>query len=231
MLILILAVIAGFTHSNIVRCTFIGFSDHRHLGDGVYASSAIDRGEDKAILTMIDQARTRISHHFGQPIAKPTIIIVSGHEQAARFGLGAAPGTVLIAPWGNYVLLNHQSANLDVAAHELVHAEIAHRLGYFDRARKFPTWLDEGIALQVDYRPEYALLFKVDNEELERVLSLQSPRQFWSDDTALTIQNYRSSKAAVNMTFFKKDMQSSLYPLLDKISDGADVQSLLGVRQ
>lgn len=40
---------------------------------------------------------------------------------------------------------------MDVVAHEMAHAELAHRIGY-RRANQLPDWFEEGLALQVDER-------------------------------------------------------------------------------
>jgi len=231
--LLLLLVVAGATayaYPKLVRSSLIGFTDFRAIGDKLYVSPSIATDEEESIKSLFAEARTRIGFHFGPPTASPTIIVIDTDAQAENYGLGGAPGSMVITPWGNYVLLHIRKGGLDVAAHELVHAEIAERLGYLNRMRKFPTWLDEGIALQVDYRSEYSELFDVDEQELARVTALHSPKTFWTSDRDLTIQNYRSSKAAVNMTFFKKGTQSALYSLLARINEGEDVSRLIGVR-
>ncbi len=229
--LLLLAVVvfaAAFSYPSIMRCTLIGFSSFRQSEGKLFISPAIAKQDDSRIKTLLSDARTRIGYHFGDPVSTPTIIVVDSDEEAHKLGLGGAPGTLLIAPWGNYLLLHLSKGNLDVMAHELVHAEIAERLGYFNRITKFPTWLDEGIALQVDYRSEYSLLFDLDQTELARVTSLRTPTDFWTNDMEQNIKNYRSSKVAVNKTFFDKRTQSALYSLLDRLNAGEELSELLG---
>lgn len=225
-LVVVCAALA-YAYPQLIRCTLIGFTSFRHIDTKLYVSPALDEQEHLVIKTMLADARVRITSHFGEATATPTIIVVDNDELANKFGLGRAPGTLLIAPWGNYLLLHFTKGNLDVAAHELVHAEIAQRLGYLNRMTKFPTWLDEGIALQVDYRPEYSLLFDLDELELARVTTLNTPKDFWTNSAEQNIRNYRSSKVAANKTFFNKGTQGALYSLLNRINQGEDISTLI----
>ena len=54
------------------------------------------------------------------------------------------------------VTLGPQGMNVDVAAHELVHAELAARMGVAKRTWVVPVWFDEGLAMQVDHRAAYS---------------------------------------------------------------------------
>ena len=44
---------------------------------------------------------------------------------------------------------------VDVLAHELAHAELLQRVGYFTMEFCVPAWFDEGLAVQFDERPDY----------------------------------------------------------------------------
>lgn len=232
--LLVLVVIAAamaFAYGSVVRLAFIGVSDYREIAPKLYVSPSISNLHDESIKEMIVEGRVRLAHHFGVPVARPTIVVLADGPESDKFELGDAPGKLWIAPWGNYLLLHLDKAGVDVAAHELVHAEIAHRLGYIDRMRKIPTWLDEGIALQVDYRAEYAQIPALNENELDRVTSLEKPAQFWTPDPEQNIENYRSSKVAVNMTLFGTRTQGSLYELLERLSGGEDLSNLLAADQ
>lgn len=64
-------------------------------------------------------------------------------------GAGCSIGT----PWGSsYIVLNADGLNTDVVAHELCHAELFERLGWWTTTRQIPQWFNEGLALMVDYR-------------------------------------------------------------------------------
>lgn len=90
-----------------------------------------------------------------------------------------------------------------------------------------PTWLDEGIALQVDHRPRYSSLEKVDNTELKRILSLNSPASFWTEDSDQNVKNYQSSKVVVNTVVMPVIEKKGLYGFLEEIKEGNSVDSII----
>jgi len=216
------------SYSDTVRASMIGISDFKEVKPDLYISPRIASNQENAIAELISNARSRIADKFGAPMSSPKIIVSKGEKELRNFKLYKAPGKVLIAPWGNYILLNHELANVDVAAHELVHAEIAYRLGYFVRMKKMPTWLDEGIALQVDYRPAYSNLSEIDDSELNRVFSLDSPKSFWTEDEEQNVKNYQSSKEAVRTRVLPVIEEKGLYEFLEEIRTGSSLEGVVG---
>jgi len=55
------------------------------------------------------------------------------------------------------VMIGPNGQNVDVVAHEMAHAELFLRVGWLARWLQIPTWFDEGVAMQVDYRSRYDL--------------------------------------------------------------------------
>lgn len=211
---------------NIVRCVFIGSSDFEEIEDNLYVSGYIPSSEHQSIRAMIDSARLRIKEHFGKPIAKPVIIVTGSEKEAEDYGLQDTPGSLFFTPWTRYLILSHHKGGLDVASHELVHAEIVERLGYFIRQREIPTWFDEGVSLQVDFRPHYMIdLDLFDKSEIRRAYTLDSPDKFWTKNRQQNIRNYLAAKAAVTM-FFRSSTTKALYPMLSKIREGKRFEDL-----
>lgn len=220
----------AYPFSPVVRAALIGFSDFHKVGDNLYFESNLNKTEQESIITLLYAAKARISKTFGEPIAEPTIIVVGSAKTANDYGLHDVPGKFFFTPWGNYLVLNQTQLSLDVTAHELVHAEIAQRLGYVSRFRDIPTWFDEGVALQVDFRSHYMFDCVTFNKvEIERVKRLDNPSQFWSKDKDQNIKNYQAAKAAV-CELFKRISPSSLYDYLKKIRQGANFYDVFEVK-
>jgi len=93
--------------------------------------------------------------------------------------------------------------------------------------RKMPTWLDEGIALQVDHRPRYTKLTNINQAELERVVSLSTPKLFWSQEPEQNIKNYQSAKMAVQESVIPVIDRKGLYRILEEIKEGASIESFI----
>ena len=226
-LCVVLSSVSACAYSSTARSTLIGLSDFREIGPKLYVSPNIDPRQNQQIITLISDARSRITKQFGAPTSKPTIIIAEGKKEQQQFKLYGASGKLLIAPWGNYMILSNSLRSIDVAAHELVHAEIAERLGYLTRMRKIPTWLDEGIALQVDHRPRYTNLSNIDQIEFERVVSLSTPKLFWSQESEQNIKNYQGAKMAVQQSVIPVIDRKGLYRILEEIKAGESIESFI----
>ncbi len=222
-LILLLA-LAGITYAyaNVTRLIFIEYSGLSAIDKSVYISETLLPKDERAIIAMLASARERIAIHYGEPTSEPLVVVLSSQEEKRKFELYDAPGKLLFAPWGSYLLLSYQEANIDVAAHELVHAEIVSRVGYLKRQLKIPTWFDEGTAMQVDYRPKYDSSKTISLPEFERVVSLTVPSKFWTNEEIQNTENYRGAKAAVSELF--KNTEMNLYSLLSEITAGNDTE-------
>ena len=97
-------------------------------------------------------AKERVADLFGGVSSTPKI----GCLWQPSFGLGRTIGTTNFAlGFDALILLNADGNDVDVIAHEWAHAELAERVGFLDRNFVLPTWVDEGVAMQVDYRPAY----------------------------------------------------------------------------
>ena len=99
-------------------------------------------------------------------------------------GAGKVIGTTHFAPGlPAVILLNADGQNVDVMAHEWAHAETAARVGVLHRTYQMPTWLDEGLAMQVDLRPSYNLqaLQRLVQQagRVPRLTQISSPRTFF----------------------------------------------------
>lgn len=221
---------AAHSYPPAIIAALIDFSDFHKAGKNVYFEGDLSETEQRDMLTLLDAAKDRITKTFGEPIAKPTIIVISSPKTASKYGIHDVPGKFFSSPWGNYLILNQKQPSVDVTAHELFHAEIAERLGYTARYWRFSTWLDEGLALQVDYRSQYMFdCATFDKSEIRRVKELDSPSRFWSADKDQNIKNYQAAKAAV-CVLFKQVLHSSLYGYLERIRQGENFHDVFGIK-
>ncbi|MDZ7923630.1 MAG: hypothetical protein U5M23_06135 [Marinagarivorans sp.] len=78
------------------------------------------------------------------------------------------------------IIIGPQGQNVDVIAHEWLHAEIQHRVGFFRFLKEIPVWFDEGAALTLDYREPF-LPENIDLpvEDVTAVKKLKSGKSFF----------------------------------------------------
>lgn len=98
-------------------------------------------------------ARHSVATLFGAAQSSPVFLCL----QEPVLGLAVSHGTTRFAPFmPSIVVLGPQGQNPDVAAHEYGHAELAQRTSALLRSYRLPVWFDEGLAMQLDHRPDYS---------------------------------------------------------------------------
>lgn len=218
----------GYTYSNFVHAMLVQSSDFVQLEPGLYVSARLDKAGQERFTALLAEAKARVAQTYGPISATPVTIITRDIDEARQYGLGESPGTLFSTPWQQYLVLNYQKlAGADVIAHELMHAELGERVGYVKRMLQIPTWYDEGVAMQVDFREQYSVQ-GLDEQAIRAVKELSSPAKFWTDDRVQTIENYRVAKKAV-ADLFEKNGSRSLYETLSSIESGKTFGEVVGI--
>jgi hypothetical protein len=119
------------------------------IGDDIFTD---DPGRADEFRQMIALARERDAAFFGSQLkARPRLITCTTRRCDVAFGGGTnAKGTTygdLLIRFGPLRLVE------SIFAHELVHAELAHRSGW--PYRRFPAWFNEGLAVYVSEDTRY----------------------------------------------------------------------------
>lgn len=178
-----------------------------------------NRAEKLKYKNLVQQARERITIAFGQPEADPIVVFFNSprafwplhlnlHGQAPTIGARAC---LIIGPNGQ---------NIDVVAHELMHAEMRHRVGSWTMFRKVPAWFDEGVAMQMDYRERYAM----SHEQLSNTTYV---REFKSYGDFFNGQNsYAAAKREVRNWLTEVGV-GTLYGRLDRMKNGAPFSAIV----
>ena len=103
---------------------------------------------------LVSASRDRVHEFYSGVESSPWLVCLEG----PRLGLGGGVGSTNFAPGlPSILILGRDGANVDVVAHEWSHAEFAARVGVIARTYVYPTWFDEGLAMQVDLRAAYGL--------------------------------------------------------------------------
>jgi len=212
-----------------VNRALVGTDGYVQIDDGVYAARDLPLEGRRRALTALDAARARIARTFGAPVARPRTIIAADDREAARLGLAdGVPGTAFISPVRTEVVLNLARFSVDVTAHELVHAEIAQRLGFWTRAVELPVWFDEGVAVQLDLRAPYTIdCGAVGAERVRDVRTRTTVRRFWHGDRAQIVRNYQAAKCAA-AEVLERHPPRTLYASLARLTAGAHFDDVFG---
>ncbi len=109
-------------------------------------------------------------------------------------GLDISHGTTRSALFlPSIIVIGIKGPRRNVMAHEYSHAELAARAGA--RYALIPTWFDEGLAMQVDFRRAYT------QRALKRYLSRKGVKKPRLDDLASSFRFYKRGDARLHYAF------------------------------
>lgn len=98
-------------------------------------------------------------------------------------------------------------------------------MGYLKRFLQLPTWFDEGVAMQVDYRARYSLSPE-DSQTADYVRDLTTFSSFFKGDEQGVVRNYASAKQVV-ASWLSKVGTTSLYARLQRLKNGESFDEIV----
>ena len=197
-------------------CLLVGVAGLHELSDGSLTDSESE-ADQRRYIQLTRDARARIKNTFGSAESKPILVFFSRPDGFGPFRLNAYGSTQFIGSRA-CVMVGPKGESIDVVAHELMHAEIHHRVGFLKRFLQLPTWFDEGIAMQVDYRNRYALSPQ-DAQNADDVRGFTTFSSFFKGDEQAVVRNYASAKQ-VAASWLSKVGSTSLYARLQRMRNG-----------
>jgi hypothetical protein len=215
----------AFAFPGATACALIEFSGLETMPNGTRIQPSSSETERQAILEIQTQAQTRIEKMFGAPRAKPVVVFLKNPASIFTVTSNGYGSTLFVGPRA-CVILGPQGTNVDVVAHELLHAELSERVGPWRRINEIPAWFDEGVAMQVDFRSRYDSSQIVDAAELASLRTLKSMDQFNAGNDEEITRHYARSKRAVAQ-WLEKIGRSNLYSRLERIRNGESFQIVL----
>lgn len=208
-----------FTQRHPLTCKLVGLGSYVEIAPEIFLSPKLPIEKHATIKSLIVKGKNRVNNTFGDMVSTPTIVIVANDEEAAYFGANST-ATTHLTPLGACLILGPQGHNIDVIAHELVHAEVLHRVGWLTHLFNIPIWFNEGVALIVDHREPFLIKnIKSTPEEIKTVKDKYYGFDFFDEQN--THKNYLAARLAVNGL-----EPSSLYEKLSQIHDGKSFEEV-----
>lgn len=203
----ILFLIGTGVQRHALACELLPLLDYSRLNDHVFIGADHKSASAGNVEDLLQAASLRIERMYGEPHSKPRILIAGSIEAAQRWGANDT-ATMHRMPWHTCIILGPEGENIDVLAHEWLHAEIQQRVGFWRFLKEIPVWFDEGAALTVDYReqllPENIAL---SDEWVSQVRNLESGADFFSGNV---LENYQAARLAVIPLIYRDTFYSDL---------------------
>ena len=207
------------------RSAFTEIADHVYIN----RNHARDHQE---ILSLIGQAEGRVREFFGDlRFQDETIIIICDDDKLiSKLGGDKNTATIFFPTKTNYISVSDEYFNIDILAHEITHAELHTRLSA-KALQNIPTWFDEGIALQNDYREQYSetqWIAQTDNgKNIVAVEDMDTPSEFYAGTVEERRFRYLNAKHEVSEWLKIHDKQG-LLTFLDELNSGENFYTAYG---
>jgi hypothetical protein len=203
LLLLTLAASYAVVLSRQIRCQLVHWSNLKKVNSSLFVDPDMSRQQVSQIVQMTIEARQRVAQFYGNLEANPLIIAGQDEKVIGKYARsGNRTATTYLYLGEAYVILGPDGLNVDVIAHELMHAELSERIGFLRREFKIPTWFDSGLAMQADYRESYSeeeWQKKTEGGKLAPSLKhLTSEKEFYTSDYWV---NYATAKHEVGRWF------------------------------
>ncbi|MCJ8268969.1 MAG: hypothetical protein MJK04_06140 [Psychrosphaera sp.] len=224
-LVTIIASFSAYSQKHAIKCQMIQEGQFINVAENLYVDLSFSKQAIEQIKQSLRAGKIRVERTYGITTSEPTIIVTNNVEIAESFGSNATASTIS-SPLGECIVVGPKGQNTDVFAHELVNAELSHRLGYYTHLTDMPAWFKEGLALSVDNREPYRRSnINLNNDDIRKVTEL-----FYTDDFLAmddSIKYYQASKIAVARVLAKTGPKS-LYRRLERLRSGDSFSAMFG---
>lgn len=231
MVIVTLIPIAALVHFIVfpheTKSILIDYSNFKKDGN-VYFNALTPQPKVDSLKSVIKTALSRIDSFWGQNTCNPKFIYCDNETDFAKYCDNPNNPAVAYYKLGGIIVLNHDAIDLDIISHEWSHGEFGKRIGFFRKLYKIPTWFDEGLAMQNDYRDYYSdetLKVKSDNfRNLPDIISYKTAGQFLAGSHEQIMFNYMTAKHVIKNWYTKKKLNT----LIEDINSGKTFEEAYG---
>jgi len=183
-------------------------------------------GDRQELMEMIGQAKNRVNNFFGGLSFQDNTIFIIYDDENLRQKIGEDHAAIIFSFPSEirYICVSDEYLELDILAHEITHAELHARLST-EAQKTFPTWFDEGLAMQNDYRERYSeAQWTQQTNNGENAVALEdmdTPSEFYAGEAEDRRFRYLNAKHELDV-WMTAHGQHGLLELLDRLNGGAD---------
>lgn len=206
------------------RSLFIRYSSFKKEGS-LYYNSNTPVQNVTLVQSLIKEASDRNQHFWGALQSQPQFIYCLRGDDFKTYGSPYSVPAVTHNKFGCRIVIGEEGADLDIIAHEMMHAELYARIGFLKSNFSIPTWFDEGLAMQSDYRNYYSedTLKALSNNftQLPSLKTLATPTQFHTGNRSIVMLHYMTAAHAVRQWYTPEKLER----LIQDLNDGKDFET------
>lgn len=205
----------------------VALHGYTEIADKVWVDNGyLEHGDE--VLDIYFDACSRVRSYYGEKTSSALFIVTENEDKLERMGGKHDIITFAVGEVYSYISISAEHLTVNVASHELMHAETHERLysGKITLGRNIPAWFDEGVALQADHGSNYTwgkLMKHTENmKKLPDFKKLMDDDYFYNEDEAILQYNYIVSKFEVGRWIDESGGFDAVTELIEKIREGAD---------
>jgi hypothetical protein len=199
--LLILIPVAALAHFIIfpqqTRSILIDWSGYKKDGR-IYFNSNTPQNKIDSLKVLIENASSRIASFWGQKSSNSKFIFCANASDFSKYSNAPDAPAITHLKSGTYIVLSNDGLDLDIIAHEISHAELYERVGFFKWSFSIPIWFKQGLAMQNDNRNYYSedtLKVRSDNfNNLPDVKRFKKDEDFYAGSLEEVMLNYMTAK-------------------------------------
>lgn len=229
-IVLMVATVVFLQYTSLGYRISIPYRNFSEAQANIYIENSYSGDKEEAI-KIVNEAKSRVSDFWGNVESSPMIIITDNQNTIAKLGGDHDTSTIALFRVHSYIAVSDEYLNADVIAHELTHAELHTRIykGKFLPHNLVPTWFDEGVALQNDYRDRYSddAWTEITNggSDILPLDGMDTAEEFYAGDKDDRMFRYVISRHEVK-SWLEKNGVDKLIELLDDVNDGGSFNEL-----
>ncbi len=198
-------------------------SSFEKVADNIYVNKNYS-GNIKEAIQLTEEALERDRAFFGELQCTDTTIIIFCDDDKLLSKLDGDHDTKTSYTKKNYISVSDEYLNIDIIAHELTHAELHTRLN-MKALKSIPTWFDEGLATQNDFREQYGLEAWIEQTNNGKntvpLEDMDTGSEFYAGTVEERRFRYLNAKHEVG-EWMNIHQQKGLLELFDKLNNGEE---------
>lgn len=206
------------------RSLFIGYSSFKKEGS-LYYNSNTPAQNVALVQSLIKQASDRNQRFWGTLQAQPQIIYCLRGDDFKWYGSPYSVPAITHNKLGCRIVIGEEGTDIDIISHEMMHAELYTRIGFVKSNFSIPTWFDEGLAMQSDYRNYYSedTLKALSNNytQLPSLKTLETPTQFHTGNRSIIMLHYMTASHYVRQWYTREKLEK----LIRDLKEGKDFET------
>lgn len=208
------------------KCILVDSQGFEEKGNIYFSDSTTEASVDH-LQQLIDSASDRVAKFWGEKKSDPNYIYLESDNDYAGYCKDGAPAVTYLK-MGSHIVLSRYGANTDIIAHEIAHAELYERIGFFKWTFSIPMWFKQGLAMQVDNRIDYSTdsldMLITGLEEIPDIKQYDNAGSFYYGDYNEVRLHYILAKLEINAWYTPEKLAA----FISDINDGKSFYEAYG---